>query len=77
MRTTIVLSAETHAEAKRVAAAENLSMASFLGGLVEQGIRQRAQAISVSVSPKTGLPVFQLPGSVTAAQAARMVDEDA
>ncbi|MDR2454236.1 MAG: hypothetical protein LBD51_06790 [Bifidobacteriaceae bacterium] len=76
IRSTVPLKESSYQEIKRIASLEHRSVASVLTTLVEDGLTRRGGA-HVIRSPKTGLPVFQLPGLVSAAEAAALADEDA
>ncbi|MDR2381763.1 MAG: hypothetical protein LBE08_11445 [Bifidobacteriaceae bacterium] len=76
IRATVPLKEPSYREIKRIAALEHRSVSSLLTALVEEGLSRCGQAHVVR-SPKTGLPVFQLPGLVSATEAAALADEDA
>ncbi|MDR1295743.1 MAG: hypothetical protein LBK59_12475 [Bifidobacteriaceae bacterium] len=76
MRATASLSQDVYQEAQRQAQREGMSLAATLGALVEEALAARARLVGLSTSPRTGLPVFLLPGTVTAEQAARLIDEN-
>jgi len=72
----VTLAPEVHAAICEVAERQRCSQSAVIADLVSEGLSRRAAPPSVYTSPVTGLPVFHLPGQVTPADVAEMVDED-